>query len=136
MILKTPDSRWPAWLWHKKVAPDLAPEHRRAGPQFEVYERQIEDRRSVVLAVPHVERRADAHLIALVPPGGGGVETGRYYTLEKGIGEHGNRTVLGEWTRGGTHRNHGTGPEPEPDAFAAAVAGLPGGPSDEMAEVF
>ena len=136
MILKTPGSRWPAWLWRKKVAPRLAPEQRRADPRFEVYERWIEDRRSVVLAVPHVEQLTDAYLLALVPPGEGGVEPGRYYTLEEGIGDDGDRTVLGEWTRGGNHRNHGTGPEPEPDAFAAAVAGLPGGPSDEMADVF
>lgn len=41
-----------------------------------------------------------------------------YYTLEKTLDfERGVQTVLCDWTKDGTHRNYGTGPEPTLEAF-------------------
>lgn len=136
-ILETPGQRWPAWFWRERVSSNVAPEQRRSEPEIDVYERRIDDRRSAILSLPHVEGLTDVHLLALVAPGEDGIETGRYYTLEESIDADGDaRTVLGEWTHNGIHRNHGTGPEPTLEAFAAALEGLPGGPSDEVSDAF
>jgi hypothetical protein len=48
----------------------------------------------------------------------------RYVTLEKGWSDGPPVTVLCEWTKDGTHRNHGSGPPAELGAFLEAVAGL------------
>jgi hypothetical protein len=45
-----------------------------------------------------------------------------YYTLEKGASfDDTERTVLGAWTREGSHLNYGTGPEPNVAAFVRAI---------------
>lgn len=46
----------------------------------------------------------------------------RYFTLEKGFVLEGPpRTVLGEWTADGTHRNYGDGPEHRLESFVEAI---------------
>jgi len=47
----------------------------------------------------------------------------RWFTLEYGLTDDGGkRTVLCEWTKDGTHKNYGDGPEPTLDNFLQAVA--------------
>ncbi len=50
-------------------------------------------------------------------------EPPRFFTLEHGIdlATRSACTYLCEWTHEGTHRNHGIGPEAEPEAFVGAI---------------
>ncbi|HDQ70572.1 MAG TPA: hypothetical protein ENN19_00570 [Chloroflexi bacterium] len=112
-------------------------------------EHEIEERAERMFSVGlayHVEELGDGtpvHLITFPPPEGmpeayfsalvyypsGGEGNGRhktatrYLTLEYSwdLKENVTRTVLGEWTANGVHRNLGTGPEPRPERFFEAV---------------
>jgi hypothetical protein len=52
----------------------------------------------------------------------------RYFTLEKGFNMDGShRTVLCEWTAGGSHNNYGDGPPPKLESFVKALEKMTSG---------
>lgn len=80
-----------------------------------------------VVAMPAPESSPEAHLVAIVhrddEPRDHMRESPstRYFTLE--TAHPGDRPLLCEWRRDGTHVNYGEGPEPEIGAFVDAVFG-------------
>jgi hypothetical protein len=77
----------------------------------------------LLVTLPAPDAPTEAHFVAVVG------DPVRFFTLEDAYSPlDGSRyTVLGEWTEGGSHVNHGPGPQPRPDLFLAAIAErLPG----------
>jgi len=77
-----------------------------------------------VIHMPAPQAPTEAHFVAIVhkadephEPGQDSPST-RYFTLEMTLGA---RPLLCEWRRDGSHDNYGEGPNPDPDAFLAAV---------------
>lgn len=76
----------------------------------------------VLITPPRAEHTTEAHFIAVVLDRTDESHM-RYVILEFGwdVVTGAPRTVLGEWTKDGTHMNFGDGPENNADAFLAAV---------------
>jgi hypothetical protein len=48
----------------------------------------------------------------------------RYFTLEAADEHQPDRTLLGEWSAGADHLEHGAGPEPSLEVFIEAITAL------------
>ena len=92
----------------------------------------------LLITMPRPEAVTEAHFLALLVPPTDDSAPPRYFLLERGeVPDEGlTRTVLCEWYRAGqgfVHRNFGTGPEPDLEAFVTELENvLAGRPSEEQ----
>ncbi|MCZ7644237.1 MAG: hypothetical protein M5U26_02970 [Planctomycetota bacterium] len=99
---------------------------------FHIYRVRLRNYPAAVIVTPPPEGITETHMVAVVwlmDLGAGGLPDDpavRYFTLEKGARSEdgGERTVLGEWTKDGSHLNFGDGPPAEPKAFARRLEEL------------
>ena len=87
---------------------------------------RIDDFPTVVIEFPAPVAQTEVYFIGavLLIDESGNVEDAsvRFYTLEKADGGLDSiETVLGEWSKDGTHGNLGKGPKPTPELFAEAL---------------
>lgn len=123
-----------AYLAHVMLAVSRHCRDREPQPDFSaddigIHRVRIGDHPCVVFELPPPRAVAEAHMTAMVVladlsrtrPDRDELES-RYFTLEKGVSLDGAPwTVLGEWTKDGSHLNLGDGPEPTVEAFVAAI---------------
>jgi hypothetical protein len=99
------------------------PQEERLAPDgLAVWPVDLAGGRALLVRFPPVRSMPEALLAAAVPGAQGGPT--RYLTLEFAGAEDGEvQTMIGEW-EGEVHRNWGTGPEPDPNAFVVALEQL------------
>lgn len=143
-VLNGPDARrFVADLW-RRVGERTGPDGQRAADGLAA-ETFLEGPEAApimfaLVTLPAPAEAAEAHFAALVAgfadPSAPVIDKlawSRYFTLEHGIDLHTEQpcTFLCEWTREGTHRNHGGGPPAQAGAFVGALlARLAGGEDD------
>jgi len=71
-----------------------------------------------VVGMPPPQNAPECYLFAIVRDKSGSIA---YYTLERSLGDD---TMLGGWNAEGAHLNFGPGPQPDLDAFVAAIVAL------------
>ncbi len=116
----------PALLGAWEALGEAFPEGERLDPEgLSVWPVDLAGGRALLVRFPPVQFMPEALLAAAVPGVDG--EPARYLTLEfAGTADDEVETMIGEW-EGEVHRNWGTGPEPDPNAFVVALEQLLGG---------
>jgi hypothetical protein len=133
-ILASPEcNEFLTGIWHtvceqsepQTPRPDFGPE------DFHIHCLRVNSYPCAVIEMPAPVAMPEAYFAAFVvmmgPESDDEEETpeARYFTLERSFSmDGGSRTVLGSWTKDGTHLNFGDGPEPELDAFVDALKRL------------